>query len=415
MRALIVEQGWSRGALAAVRALAAGGWTVGVASPRARGTASSSRDCAARHRVASLQDSPQAFVESVADTVRSGGYDVVFGAGEAEVLALSAARDAVGAVVPHGEHAGVLRAMDKAELSRAATAAGIAVPDVLTVEEVPDERTACIVKAHRHARPDVAGSPPRIDTLVVTGRTAIARRAAEIAALGGEAEVQVLHPGTLVAYSAVRGPDGVVAECMQRAGRIWPPGAGASSRAETTDVDEDLAARAGALLASLGWFGLAELQYVEDADGTRRLIDLNGRFYGSLSLAVAAGANLPAVWADLAVGRRPAPVRARPGVRYQWGSADLRRAVTERDGGLLPDLGGTLAYAVGARHSVAALRDPGPALARGVEPLRAALERSPLRAALGRVVLSRAGDRSPAGARSRCAAPPATARAGRPG
>ncbi|WP_432540190.1 ATP-grasp domain-containing protein [Kineococcus auxinigenes] len=368
MRALIVEQGWSRGALAAARALDAAGWTVGVATPTGPrdGLAASSRACRAHHRLPGLHPAP-AFVRAVAGAVRTGRYDVVFGAGEAEVVALSAARDVVaaaGAVVPHGPHEQLLRAVDKTELSRAASAVGIAVPDVLEAEDVPDERTACIVKADRHANPDVAGSPPRIDTTVVTGRTAVVRRVEEIHTLGAQAQVQVLHPGTLIAYAAVRGPGGVVAESMQRAERIWPPGAGASARAVTVDVDEELAARAQALLASLDLLGLAELQYVRDADGTARLIDLNARFYGSLSLAVAAGANLPAAWGDVALGRSPRPVRARPAVRYQWGTADVRRAVAERRGGLARDLAATLAAAPGAQHSVASLRDPGPALAR---------------------------------------------------
>ena len=104
-----------------------------------------------------------------------------------------------------------------------------------------------------------------------------------------------------------------------------------------------------------------------------RLIDLNGRFYGSLSLAVAAGANLPAVWADLAMGRPPqAPVRAVPGVRYHWGTADVRRAARERRGGLMRDLAGTAAYALRARQSVVDAADPAPALARLLGPSRTA-------------------------------------------
>jgi predicted ATP-grasp superfamily ATP-dependent carboligase len=201
----------------------------------------------------------------------------------------------------------------------------------------------------------------------VVGRTATRRRVDEVRALGGDPEVQAFHTGHLVAYSAVRGRDGegVVADSMQRASRIWPSGAGASCRAETVEADEELVAGAAALLEALGWFGLAELQFLVGADGVPRLIDLNGRFYGSLSLAVAAGANLPAVWADLAVGRDPGPrVRARPGVRYHWGTADLRRAVRERRGGLWRDVSETAAYAVRSRQSVATLRDPAPAAAR---------------------------------------------------
>jgi predicted ATP-grasp superfamily ATP-dependent carboligase len=310
-------------------------------------------------------------VESVASAIREGAYDVVFGAGEAELLALSAGRESLGAVFPHAPHAAVLRAVDKGELAHAAAAVGIAVPDEVDVEDVTDESTPVVVKARLHARPDLPDAPPRIDSTVVIGRTAVRRRVAEIRALGGEPQLQRFHTGTLTAYAAVRGRsgEGVVADSWQRAARIWPPDAGASCRAETIAVDDALTARAEALLAELDWFGLAELQFLVGADGIPRLIDLNGRFYGSLSLAVAAGANLPAVWADLAVGRRPpARVSAAPGVRYQWGTADLRRAARERRGGLLRDLASTVGYGMRARHSVLSSSDPGPALARLLGP-----------------------------------------------
>ena len=367
MRALVVEQGWSRGGLAAVRALASAGWTVGVAAPDPRGLALWSRSCDRAHWVPPLQRSADAFVEAVARAVRAGGDDVVFGSGEAEVLALSAARDALGAAFPHGPHASVLRALDKAELSADAAAVGIAVPEVVPLEAVPDEVTPVVVKARLHARPDVPGAPPRIDTTVAVGRTAAGRKVEAIRALGGDPQVQLFHSGTLTAYAAVRGRsgEGVVADSWQRASRIWPSDAGASSRAETVPGDEELTRRAEALLDRLDWFGLAELQFLAGDDGVHRLIDLNGRFYGSLSLAVAAGVNLPAVWADLAVGRRAGQrVRAVPGVRYQWGTADARRALTERRGGLLADVAATVGYGLRARHSVLDVTDPGPALAR---------------------------------------------------
>jgi hypothetical protein len=128
-------------------------------------------------------------------------------------------------------------------------------------------------------------------------------------------------------------------------------------------VDPRLREGVAALLERLGWFGLAQVQFLAPPGGEPRLIDLNGRFYGSLALAVGAGVNLPAIWAAAAQDRPPPPAPAQlPTVRYQWLEGDLRRAFAERRGGLLTDVAGTLRYAVGAQHSVASLRDPGPAL-----------------------------------------------------
>jgi predicted ATP-grasp superfamily ATP-dependent carboligase len=229
-----------------------------------------------------------------------------------------------------------------------------------------DEARLVVVKARMHARPGQAGAPPRIDTNVVVGATATRRRVADIAALGGEAQVQEFVDGRLMAYAAVTTTGGrqVVAQSMQIASRVWPPGAGASCRAVSVPVDPELSGRAAALLAALGWFGLAELQFLVPADGIPRLIDLNGRFYGSLALAVRAGANLPAAWAALALGLDVEPVTAAAGVRYSWWEGDLRRAVLERRGGLARDLAGALRAGVGATHSIGRWRDPAPALAQ---------------------------------------------------
>ncbi|HEY0165845.1 MAG TPA: ATP-grasp domain-containing protein [Jatrophihabitans sp.] len=367
MRALVVEQGFSRGALAAVRALAQAGWQVGVGAPDGCGLASSSRACTRRHAVPAAHEDQPAFLAAVEQAVREGGYEVVFGAGEAEVLTLSEHRDAVAAVVPHAGHQSVLDALDKARLAEAAVAAGFGVPQTLAPASLSDETRPVVVKARMHARPGLAGAPPRIDTNVVLGATATRRRVSEIAAVGGEAEVQEFLDGYLMAYAAVTTAGGrqVAAHSMQVASRVWPPGAGASCRAVSVPVDPELAERAAALFAALGWFGLAELQFIVPADGVPRLIDLNGRFYGSLALAVRAGANLPATWAALATGRWRAPVEpvtAVGGVRYSWWEGDLRRALVERRGGVVRDLAGALYSGAGAVHSVGRWRDPAPAL-----------------------------------------------------
>lgn len=368
MRALVVEQGFSRGTLTAVRALSAAGWRVGVGTPRGTGLASSSRYCLGRHVVPAAHENADLFVAAVAQAVRDGGYEVVFGGGEAEVLALSEHRSAIAAVIPHAGHDIVLSALDKARLASAAAAVGIAVPVTLQLSSGIAGHQPVVVKARLHARPGQAGSPPRIDTTVVYGESAARRRVAEIEALGGTAELQEFISGKLLAYSAVvtSGGERVAAQSMQVASRMWPPDAGASCRAVSVPVDDQIAGRAAALFAHLGWFGLAQLQFLVPADGVPRLIDLNGRFYGSLALAVKAGANLPAVWAALATGRRLDAVPARPlrvGVRYSWLEGDLRRALAGQPGARFRDIAGSLCAGVGAAHSVVKLSDPAPALA----------------------------------------------------
>ena len=87
MRALIVEEGLSRGALAGARGLARESWSIGVASP-VRGLASSSRFTTRWHRIPSLKDGSQPFRDTLERVIDSEGYEVVFPAGDAELLEL---------------------------------------------------------------------------------------------------------------------------------------------------------------------------------------------------------------------------------------------------------------------------------------------------------------------------------------
>jgi predicted ATP-grasp superfamily ATP-dependent carboligase len=361
VKALIVSDPHVRGTLAAVRALARAGWEVGVGSP-ARGTTTSSRFCAHWHRVPAPDEPLDAFGAAVSRAISVVGYEVVFGGGDAEVLALSALRESLAAHVPYAPHPRLVRAMDKLELDRAARRAGLQTPATATAGERAETRLPVVVKPRLHWEPGRPGAPARLEAAVCHDRAEVVARVAEIEAWDGEAVVQEYVGGDLFAYVALTDPEGaVVTGFAQAAGGIWPLGNGVFTRAETCVVDESFARGVAALLRDLGWFGIAQLQFQVPEGGAPRLIDLNGRFYLSLALPTVAGLNLPALWAGMAVGRtRPAPGRLPDGLRYQWLEGDLRRALGERRGGLLADVIATIRFAQGATHTLWARDDPLP-------------------------------------------------------
>lgn len=349
-RVLVVEDGASTTAVAAVRALARAGWYVGLAAPTHRPLAGASRAVSRLHRIASPADL-DAFAASVAGAVREGRYEVLLGVGDAEVLALSATRDRLGAAVPYAADEVVRRAFDKAALTALARECGVDVPEPAG----PETSGPVVVKAAKHWAPGDAAL--RRDTMRFTSYDAARARIAEL----GDAVVQQALPGDLTAYVTVRAADGTrLAEVQQRATRVWPAGAGNTARGVTVPVDRALADACGRLLDALGWVGLAQLEFVEDANGVPRLVDLNGRCYGSLALAVKAGVNLPAIWAARGAAV-PAPP-ARTGVRYQRLEDDLRRALRAPRG--RTDVVTTLATAFVSTHGVWSPRDPRPAFRR---------------------------------------------------
>jgi predicted ATP-grasp superfamily ATP-dependent carboligase len=361
VRALIIDSGLDRGSLAAVRALAAAGWTVGTGSPEP-GLAAWSRHCRAHHHVPSPSEGTERMVEATARAVAEGGYEVVFSSDDEGVLALSEHREAVGAAVGYADHPSVLRAFDKLELSRAAEASGLAVPRWKPASEtaLSDWPGPVVLKPRLTFAP---GSTQRLNTRVLDDSAAAREPLAEIEAAGGQALLQEVIRGGLLAQTVLADRDArVIARVQQRAVMTWPPDVGVSARAVTVTPEAELSSAVDRLIEELGWFGLAQLQLLRGEDGRPRLLDFNGRFYGSLALALAAGLNLPAAWAQLATGRPLAPLaRAAAGCRYQWFSRDLRasRAASGSWAGALTD---SLPAALGASHSVWRADDPWPAL-----------------------------------------------------
>jgi predicted ATP-grasp superfamily ATP-dependent carboligase len=361
---LVVEDGASPYVLAAVRSLGRAGWRVGVASPVPNPRVTPSRFADRWHACRLPEDDLAGFVDDVAAIVAAGRYDVVFGADDIELLALSWGRDRLGAVFPHAPHEAVLAAVDKLSLTRAAERAGLGVPR--TVEPGPGPLRLdlpVVVKARLHWTPASAAADRHLLVRVCDSPAQVEEQVRRIEAGGGRALVQEVLSGEQVALSAVVSRAGeLLAVSQQRT--VLSSLARTSSRAETVPVDEALADAAVRLLRDLSWQGLANLQFLRSDDGGLRLIDLNGRFYGSLALAVAAGADLPAVWAADAVGRPAGPVQqARAGVRFAALHADLLRARRERRDGLLRDLGSSVAWARGAAHSTWSPDDVRPALA----------------------------------------------------
>jgi predicted ATP-grasp superfamily ATP-dependent carboligase len=362
MRALILDDGLSRQALAAARGLHAGGWEVGLGSPL-RGIAAASRSVSRWHRVSAPEADLSRFGEQVWDLVRREGYEIVFGARDAEVVALSALREKIDAVVPYPRHDRVLLALDKRSLTSMADAAGLAVPQTVTGGAVLDDPSGpVIVKSRLHPTLERPGARPRMEVKLARTSTDAAQRIAEIRAAGGAPMLQERIRGQLMSVAMVTDRhENVIARVQQVTEMIYPVVAGVSVRARTTAIDEDLAKRCQLLLAGINWTGLAQIQFIVPPGGLPRVIDFNGRFYGSLALGLAAGVNLPALAASVATGRATGEGGdARPGVRYQWLWGDLRRSLEERRGGLVRDLVDTARYARGATHSVWRLDDPRP-------------------------------------------------------
>lgn len=150
---------------------------------------------------------------------------------------------------------------------------------------------------------------------------------------------------------------------------------GGSSLRISEIPNPELVEAAAKLMRALRWHGVAMVEFKRNpATGSFRLMEVNGRFWGSLPLAVAAGADFPAMLHALmttgAVGHRPA---ARPGIvaRQLARDVDWLEHVLRRNAPLrlvnLPTLGevlrdGLLVFSPRHHFDVQHWRDPWPGM-----------------------------------------------------
>jgi predicted ATP-grasp superfamily ATP-dependent carboligase len=194
-----------------------------------------------------------------------------------------------------------------------------------------------------------------------------------------------------------------VAEFAHRRLRdVRPTGSGSSLRV-SVKPEPRVRDAAIAILTALGWHGVAMVEFRLRPDGTPTFLEVNGRFWNSLALAVAAGADFPAWVARLAEdGDVLPPAPYRTGVRCRWLLGDARHLVEVLRGapsgypapfpGRLSTVRSMLTPVPGTCHDNFSLRDPLPELG---DWLDFALRKLPNRARRTRSTDSWHGERRP--------------------
>lgn len=106
--------------------------------------------------------------------------------------------------------------------------------------------------------------------------------------------------------------------------REKPPSGGVSVLSESVALSPRLVVAAQRILSHVGWHGVAMVEFKVTADGTPYLIEINGRFWGSLQLAIDAGIDFPYLLYRLAIGQPTLPPAGFAiGRRSRWLLGDL--------------------------------------------------------------------------------------------
>jgi predicted ATP-grasp superfamily ATP-dependent carboligase len=312
-------------AVAGIRGLGWAGLRVTAVGPSWTAAGLWSKHAAARAVAPSVIDDPHGYVGRLQRLADESGPLVVYPSREETIDAMLAERAAWhGVILPFPGNSVLDQVRDKSRLVGTADAAGIETPEMLFCGPARE--------LHSQRFPgQVVVKPARPVSSLKTAR--LVRDPHELEMLLESVRdddvllVQKRLRGQIVSVELVLDREGNVAAQFQHATRrTWPAAAGSIALATSVEPDEVLVARTASMLARVGYWGLAQVDFVDTPSGYV-LLDVNPRFYRCLPLAIACGTNLPALWHAVTIGRSLGPPRRyRVGVTYRWLEADFAAA-----------------------------------------------------------------------------------------
>lgn len=115
------------------------------------------------------------------------------------------------------------------------------------------------------------------------------------------------------------------AMCGIKVHRAFPISGGNSVLRESVELDPRMQDYTNRILKALNWHGVAEVEFkVDPRDNIPKLMEINGRFWASLEVAILAGVDFPYLLYRLAVdGDIPSISNYKIGIKDRWVEGDI--------------------------------------------------------------------------------------------
>lgn len=328
---ILVTDGDNRAALAITRSLGRTHEII-VGATQRRSLASVSRWCRASFVYPDPVRDPQGFLNTLREEVRRRHIDVLLPVSDITTIPVAEHQVDFGPCrIPISDADTIKRAADKVEIMALAERLGVPCPVGVAV----GNKDEAMAHAHEIDFPLVVKpgrSRVRVDGRWLSTSVRYADDPADLKKILSE-----LHPAMfpVLLQERIQGPGvglflccdhgrPLAAFCHERL-REKPPSGGVSVLRESIAVDERARDYAQRLLGELRWHGIAMVEFKRDArDDIPKLMEINGRFWGSLQLAIDAGVDFPALLVRMLDDKNLAPVSGyRTGVRSRWLWGDI--------------------------------------------------------------------------------------------
>ncbi len=382
MRILITD-GNERVALAVARSLVRARHSVWVAAPTRLSLAGVSRGVRSCVLAADPLADAAGYTAELARIARDHEAEVLLPMTDASVEAVLTHGAALPPrlALPFPDLATYRTASDKARVLTLAQDCGYDVPDTRVIPTPGDAEGAvpdpgffpAVVKPHRSVV-STGGIRRKLMVTPVADAAACRRALDALPPAAFPILLQRRVDGIGEGFFALRWGGRAIAMFAHRRLREKPPAGGVSVYRESIPLEERLAGPGLRLLDALDWQGVAMIECKRETGTDRQvLMEVNGRFWGSLQLAIDSGIDFPALLVRCAAGEAvPQSGRYRVGVRSRWFWGDVDHLYLRlRDGKApLQALRAFLRFSRRDRSEVWHWRDPAPFVVETMQWLR---------------------------------------------
>ena len=293
-----------------------------------------SRHCKRRILCPSSTKDLDGFLATIHNIVKKKKFDTIFPATDWSLITISEHRDRLSPYVklPLPSHESVKKVFDKSLTITAATEEGIPTPKTFFVKNTAQLKDA----AKKVKNPAVI--KPRWSWIwnrgeAIHNRPFYVNSASELLSCYSTVHevfpfplIQEYVPGENVSVAVLVDHGEPKAACGIRVHRMMPVTGGNSVFRESVSLDQHLKRHALTLLRKLEWHGVAEVEFrIDSRDSTQKLMEVNGRFWASLDVAIESGVDFPYLLYRLIMEDRIDPVFSyKTGVKFRWLVGDVQ-------------------------------------------------------------------------------------------
>ncbi|MDM8536335.1 ATP-grasp domain-containing protein [Desulfobacterales bacterium HSG17] len=327
---VLVTDGENRSSLAVTRSLGCMGCRVIVTGNNCHNISSQSKYCSAKYCITSASTHDRKCINEMVDVIKIEEVDFIFPMTETTIYSLIKFQKKIPTNVTwsaiHSDQ--ISQIFDKYNLFKLASKLYIDIPKTIFIGH-PDELPDKIVKIKEYpvvVKPGM--SKIASDTGYLATGVKYARSKNELEALYKN-EKGLAYPSLIQEKITGEGTglftlfdcDHPLALFSHKRIREKPPSGGVSVVCESIPLDQGMVDATQKLLSAVDWHGVAMVEFKrDDNDGKVKLIEINGRFWGSLQLAISAGVDFPQLLLRYLQGDNEfySDFKYREGIQLKW-------------------------------------------------------------------------------------------------